>query len=57
MIIAIAWYWVETKGKSLEEIDECFEGVKHSDAPAVEDAIRDEDLRILHEPMKIDHKD
>lgn len=57
MVIAIAWYWVETKGKSLEEIDECFEGVKHSDAPAVEDAIRNEDLRVLHEPMKGDHKD
>ncbi|KAG0650172.1 Lactose permease [Hyphodiscus hymeniophilus] len=35
----IAVFWVETKGKTLEEIDAIFEGVKHSDVPDVE-AIR-----------------
>ncbi|KAF2106105.1 hexose transporter [Lophiotrema nucula] len=26
-------YWVETKGRTLEEIDEVFDGMKHSDVP------------------------
>lgn len=30
-------YWVETKGKTLEEIDAIFEGEKHSSVPDVED--------------------
>lgn len=29
----VAYYWVETKGKTLEEIDEAIDGVKHSDVP------------------------
>lgn len=29
-------YWVETKGKTLEEIDALFEGEKHSSVPDVE---------------------
>lgn len=32
-----AYYWVETKGKTLEEIDAIFEGEKHSSVPDVED--------------------
>lgn len=32
----IAWYWVETKGKTLEEIDAVMEGEKHSDVPDLE---------------------
>ncbi|KAJ5194512.1 uncharacterized protein N7498_007950 [Penicillium cinerascens] len=32
----IAYYWVETKGKTLEEIDALFEGEKHSTVPDVE---------------------
>ena len=36
VLIAFVWfYWVETKGKTLEELDEVFEGIKHSDAPNV----------------------
>lgn len=31
MFVFIAWYWVEIKNKTLEEIDEIFDGVKHSD--------------------------
>ncbi|KAI6797507.1 hypothetical protein KC332_g16234 [Hortaea werneckii] len=33
VIIFIAVFWVETKGKTLEELDVIFEGEKHSDAP------------------------
>ncbi|KAI7531317.1 MFS general substrate transporter [Hortaea werneckii] len=33
VIIIIAVFWVETKGKTLEELDVIFEGEKHSDAP------------------------
>ena len=40
MIAAIWYFWVETKGKSLEEIDALFEGVKHSDVPDLEDIYR-----------------
>jgi hypothetical protein len=29
-------YWVETKGRTLEEIDAIFEGEKHSSVPDVE---------------------
>lgn len=32
----IWYYWVEVKGKTLEEIDEIIDGVKHSDVPNVE---------------------
>ncbi|KAJ5128159.1 hypothetical protein N7448_008938 [Penicillium atrosanguineum] len=32
----IAYYWVETKGKTLEEIDALFDGEKHSSVPDVE---------------------
>jgi hypothetical protein len=31
-----AIFWIETKGKSLEEIDALFEGQKHSSVPDVE---------------------
>ncbi|KAF4633408.1 hypothetical protein G7Y89_g4710 [Cudoniella acicularis] len=35
--LLFVWYfWVETKGKTLEEIDELFDGVKHSDVPDLE---------------------
>lgn len=36
LILAQAVYWVETKGRTLEEIDEIFEGEKHSNVPDVE---------------------
>ncbi|CAN8105132.1 unnamed protein product [Discula destructiva] len=36
-IFAFIWYyWVEVKGKTLEEIDAVFDGVKHSDVPDVD---------------------
>ncbi|RFU26952.1 hypothetical protein B7463_g9392, partial [Scytalidium lignicola] len=36
IVILIAVYWVETKGKTLEEIDAIFEGEKHSDVPDID---------------------
>ncbi|KAH8820741.1 putative hexose carrier protein [Xylogone sp. PMI_703] len=36
ILILIAVFWVETKGKTLEEIDAIFEGEKHSSVPDVE---------------------
>ncbi|KAH8702075.1 putative hexose carrier protein [Talaromyces proteolyticus] len=36
ILVLIAVYWVETKGKTLEEIDAIFEGEKHSSVPNVE---------------------
>lgn len=36
VFLFIAWYWVELKGKTLEEVDVLFDGVKHSDVPGVE---------------------
>ncbi|KAK8116602.1 uncharacterized protein PG998_004883 [Apiospora kogelbergensis] len=36
VLILIAVFWVETKGKTLEEIDAIFEGHKHSSVPDVE---------------------
>ncbi|KAJ7147187.1 MFS sugar transporter-like protein [Mycena crocata] len=38
----VLYYWVETQGKTLEEIDELLDGVKHSNAPDVEKVIRGE---------------
>jgi len=35
-VFFIAYYWVETKGKTLEEIDEVLDGTKHSDVPDLE---------------------
>jgi len=36
MLAAIMYYWVETKGKTLEEIDAVLEGAKHSDVADLE---------------------
>lgn len=42
----IAYYWVETKGKTLEEIDEVMEGPgnKHIDAPDPEGTIMEKEI-------------
>lgn len=39
IFIFVAYYWVEVKGKTLEEIDVLFDGVKHSDVPDIEAVI------------------
>ncbi|EXJ66975.1 uncharacterized protein A1O5_09621 [Cladophialophora psammophila CBS 110553] len=36
VVVLIVVFWVETKGRTLEEIDAVFEGHKHSDVPDVE---------------------
>lgn len=38
-----AVFWIETKGKTLEEIDAIFEGEKHSTVPDVEKVRRGEE--------------
>lgn len=48
-LVFILWYWVETKGKTLEEIDELLDGTKHSDAPDLELAYEEKDKRDLKE--------
>lgn len=35
-MLAQAFFWVETKGLTLEEVDAIFEGHKHSTVPDVE---------------------
>jgi hypothetical protein len=40
MLGLIIYYYVETKGKTLEEIDVIFEGEKHSDVPDLETIYR-----------------
>ena len=36
IIVLVAVFWVETKGRTLEELDSLFDGAKHSDAPDLE---------------------
>ncbi|KAH9213622.1 MFS sugar transporter-like protein [Leptodontidium sp. 2 PMI_412] len=39
-LVFILFFWVETKGKTLEEIDEVLDGTKHSRVPDLEDILR-----------------
>jgi hypothetical protein len=39
-LLFIIFVWVETKGKSLVEIDILMDGVKHADVPDVYDVIK-----------------
>ncbi|KAH7312695.1 general substrate transporter [Stachybotrys elegans] len=41
-LVFIWWYWVEIKGKTLEEIDALFDGRKHSEVPNIEDVLSGE---------------
>ncbi|PSR73297.1 hypothetical protein BD289DRAFT_448982 [Coniella lustricola] len=40
VLFLIAYYWVETKGKTLEEVDAIFEGAKHSAVPDLESVLQ-----------------
>ncbi|EPE03315.1 hexose transporter [Ophiostoma piceae UAMH 11346] len=33
MLVGVLWYWVETRGLTLEEVDKIFDGEKHSNVP------------------------
>lgn len=51
---AQAVYWVETKGKTLEEVDAIFEGQKHSSVPDVENVRRGKatvDVAVLEKEL------
>lgn len=64
VVILIAVFWVETKGRTLEEIDAIFEGHKHSDVPDVELVRRgkaqidvskvEQDIKTVVETAKLD---
>ncbi|TLD22781.1 hypothetical protein PspLS_07115 [Pyricularia sp. CBS 133598] len=38
-LLFIWWFWVEIRGKTLEEIDVLFDGKKHFDVPDIEDVL------------------
>ena len=40
MVLFVVFYWVETKGLTLEEVDMKFDGVKHSSVPDLEELKR-----------------
>jgi hypothetical protein len=40
MVLFVVFYWVETRGLTLEEVDERFDGIKHSSVPDLEDVRR-----------------
>lgn len=40
-IVFIWFFWVETSGKTLEEIDAVIDGIKHSEASNLEDIERE----------------
>ncbi|KAF8855322.1 putative hexose carrier protein [Acephala macrosclerotiorum] len=55
--VLIAVFWVETKGKTLEEIDAIFEGEKHSSVPDVEMVRRGEaqiDTSALKQDLEVE---
>lgn len=41
-VLYLVFAWVETKGKTLEEIDAIFDGHKHSDVPDIEQILHAE---------------
>ena len=38
----VIWYWIETKDRTLEEIDEMLDGEYHSNVPILEAVIKDD---------------
>lgn len=45
MLVGVVWYWVETRGLTLEEVDKVFEGEKHSDVPDLK-AVLDGEVEV-----------
>jgi hypothetical protein len=42
MLGGVLWYWVETRGLTLEEVDRVFDGIKHSDVPDLDVIVKGE---------------
>jgi hypothetical protein len=47
IVVFIAYYWIETKDKTLEEIDEAIVGEKHSDVPDLEKIILGKEIDLV----------
>ena len=60
MLAGVLWYWVETRGLTLEEVDKVFEGEKHSDVPDLK-AVLDGEIElsagVLKKEMSIASRD
>lgn len=57
-VIGVYLYWVETKGKTLEEIDELFDGIRHSSVPTLKvvEATNMKDVEAKFQQIEIVHK-
>ncbi|KAJ9611364.1 hypothetical protein H2200_004548 [Cladophialophora chaetospira] len=51
MLAGVIWYWVETRGFTLEEVDKVFDGVKHSDVPDLK-AVQEGEVEVGSELLK-----
>lgn len=51
MLVGVLWYWVETRGLTLEEVDKVFDGIKHSDVPDLK-AIVDGEIEMGSDGLK-----
>jgi hypothetical protein len=47
IVVFIAYYWIETKDRTLEEIDEAIVGEKHSDVPDLEQIIQGKEIDLV----------
>ncbi|KIX92293.1 uncharacterized protein Z520_12039 [Fonsecaea multimorphosa CBS 102226] len=51
MMVGVIWYWVETRGLTLEEVDKVFDGIKHSDVPDLK-AVTEGEVEVGSELLK-----
>ena len=51
MLAGVVWYWVETRGYTLEEVDKLFDGEKHSDVPDLR-AVTEGEVEVGSELLK-----
>lgn len=51
MLAGVMWYWVETRGFTLEEVDKVFDGEKHSDVPDLK-AVQEGEVEVGSELLK-----
>lgn len=57
IVFAVQYWWVETKGKTLEEIDEMIEGVKSGDGSASLAQLEGKEQKIIDEDDRSDKKE